>query len=293
MNEKVSEGSSIHVPRSHVNRNRGSFWTTSAVAIIGVVVFSVLVVAAVRLLDLRLAGSAMLAATLILTLIPALLWMSAFYMLDREEPEPRSYVLGIFALGGLAALVFGIHIVRDLFATQDWLGRTPWYTQLLGSIVIVGMVQEFCKYAVVRYTIYFSAEFDERIDGIIYGAAAGLGFGTILAIQHLLSAGGAQLDMAAMRIAVITLAQASFGGLTGYFIGRAKFDDMGPWWLPAGLVISAVFNGSVTWLLGEVSTQGLAVTPQYGLIMAAVVAAGMFGFLAWQTRRLASSHAHA
>ncbi|MCE5259190.1 MAG: PrsW family intramembrane metalloprotease [Chloroflexi bacterium] len=274
-----------------INRNRGSFWQTSALAICGIIVFTVLVELSAKWFQITLSGSMMLIASIALTAVPTLLWLTAFYLLDRDEPEPRRYVLGILLLGGFLALTVAIPLTRNVFRVQEWTGLTPWYMQLLCAIFTVGFIQEFCKYAAVRYTIYFNAAFDERIDGIIYGAAAGLGFGSVLAIEHLVQAGGAQLSTAAIRIAITTLAQASFGGITGYFIGRAKFDNMGKWWLPGGISLAALLNGLVTWLLGEVSSQGLMLTPSSGLILAGATAVLVFIFLAYQTRRLAQHKA--
>jgi protease PrsW len=272
--------------RQHLNRNRKSFWGTSAIAILGVVIFTLLVEVVMSAAHIILAGTPLLLASIVISLVPAFLWLAAFYLLDRDEPEPKGYVLGLALLGGGVALVLGIPLLRNVFQVQNWLGQTPWYVQLLGSILIIGFTQEFCKYAVVRYTIYFDPEFDERVDGIIYGSAAGVGFGTVLALQNLLSMGGAQPGLSAIHVAIAILAQASFGGIGGYFIGRAKFDNMGKFWLPAGVSLAAALNGVVTWLLGEVSHNGLALKPVNGLILAGVIAIVVFGFLAMESIHL-------
>ncbi|MHB1354364.1 MAG: PrsW family intramembrane metalloprotease [Anaerolineae bacterium] len=274
------------VHRQHLNRNRKSFWATSAIAIIGVVIFTLLVELVVSIAGITLSGTPLLIASVLLALVPALLWLAAFYLLDRDEPEPKGYVLGLALMAGAAALVIAIPVVRNLFQVQNWLGQSPWYIQLLGSVFIIGFTQEFCKYAVVRYTIFFDAEFDERVDGIIYGAAAGVGFGTVLTLQNLLGMGGAQLGLASIHAAIAILAQASIGGITGYFLGRAKFDNMGKLWLPAGICLAALLNGLVTWLLGEVSRSGLALKPINGLILAAVLAVLTFALLAMESIHL-------
>ena len=82
-----------------------------------------------------------------------------------------------------------------------------------------------------------------------------------------------------MRIVVVALAQASFAGISGYFLGRAKFENMGPFWLPGGLLLASILNSVVTVLVGAISRSGLQVTPLNGLILAAVVAAVTFGLL--------------
>ncbi len=150
---------------------------------------------------------------------------------------------------------------------------------------VIGITQEFLKYAAVRYTVFGSAEFDERIDGIIYGAAAGLGYATYLNVNYVISNGGVDIGIGAVRIAVVALAQASFAGVTGYFLGRAKFENRGPFWLPVGLFLAAVLNGVVTTLLSEITRSGLQPTPLNGLIFAAVVAALTFIILFTVIRR--------
>ena len=138
-------------------------------------------------------------------------------------------------------------------------------------------MQEFLKYAAVRYSIYQSREFDERVDGIIYGTAAGLGYATMLNIQFVIDSQGADLRAALIRIVVTALAQASFSGITGYFLARAKFEDEPIWWLPSGVMLAAILNGVFTYVRGEITTARLSLsgggfTPWPGLILATVMA---------------------
>ena len=78
-------------------------------------------------------------------------------------------------------------------------------------------------------------------------------------------------------MAVTALAQASFAGVVGYFLGRAKFERLGPLWLPIGLTIAAVLNGIVTYVLGEVTMiTKFTFNPWYGLIVAVIVAGATF-----------------
>jgi protease PrsW len=261
--------------------DRKGLWWSTALAVLGLVLF-VLAVGPARLTVSR---GALLPVGIVLALVPAALWLVVFYVQDRLEPEPKGQVLSVFVLGALLAQAIGIPVVRDLFQVQAWLGRASVVWQVVGSILIVGVTQEYLKYAVVRYGVYRSAEFDERVDGIIYSAAAGLGYATLLNIHYVVDTGGAQLQVGALRIVVTALAQASFSGLMGYFLGRAKFEDMGRLWLPGGLLLAATLNGVVAYLLREVTVRGLTLTPMNGLILAAVVAAVVFGVLFALIRR--------
>jgi hypothetical protein len=98
----------------------------------------------------------------------------------------------------------------------------------------------------------------------------------MMSISYIITHGGVDLGVGAIRVAVTALAYASFGGVLGYFLGQAKFEDHGPFWLPAGLVLTAVLNGIVTSALGLVSRAGLQSTPLRGLLLAAAIAAVVF-----------------
>lgn len=267
-----------------VTQDRRSVWASGVVQIVGLLLFVGLVAGLVSVIDLALDGPTLVLAGIVLALIPALLWLGFFYQQDRLEPEPKQFILGVFLLGGLLANAVGIPVVRDLFRAQEWMPRNA-VANILGSILVVGFVQESLKYIAVRYSVYLSPEFDERIDGVIYGTAAGLGFGTMLNIHYVTANAGVDLSMGVIRIAVTTLAQASFAGISGYFLGRAKFEEEPAWWLPLGVTIAAVLNGLFTYVRGEIVTVGLSYRPVNGLLLAAVVALGTFAVLYYLMRR--------
>lgn len=269
-----------------VTVDRKGLWRSTGLAVVGLVLFVLAVDLVVGATGLTVGRAALLPLGIVLALVPAALWLVVFYAQDRLEPEPKGRVLGVFALAALLAQAIGIPVVRDLFQVQRWLGGAPVALQVLGSILIVGMTQEYLKYAVVRFGVYRSAEFDERVDGIIYCAAAGLGYATVLNVHYIIGAGGAQLQVGVLRIVVTALAQASFSGLMGYFLGRAKFENMGRLWLPGGLLLASALNGVVAHVLREVTISGLTFTPMNGLILAAAVAVAVFGAVFALMRRV-------
>ncbi|MBN1955380.1 MAG: PrsW family intramembrane metalloprotease [Anaerolineae bacterium] len=269
----------LHFAR--VTQDRRSIWRTGLVQIIALLVFVLVVSGLVALFKPVWTGWQLTAAGIVLSLIPAIIWLAFFYQQDRLEPEPKGYVLSVFLLGALLAQAVGIPVVQDLFDVRSWLPLTPW-TNILGSILVIGFTQEFLKYAAVRYSVYPLAEFDERVDGVIYATAAGLGYATMLNVHYVIAKGGVDLQVGVIRIVVTALAQASFAGLTGYFLGRAKFEDEPVWWLPSGIALAAVLNGLFTYLRGELTTTQLSLSgggfnPWIGLILATIVAGATFG----------------
>jgi len=268
---------------------RSHTWRSSILLVVGLVVF----VGIVYTLDLvfkpAFTNLELILAGLVLALIPALIWMVFFYLQDRLEPEPKGYILGVFLLGAILASAVGIPLVDTFFQTSKWI-QTDTLTTILGSILVIGFTQEFIKYAAVRYSVFQTTEFDEATDGVIYATAAGLGYATVLNLQFVISNGGVALGSSVIRMVVVALAQASFAGITGYFLGRARFEKKAWWWMPAGISLAAVGNGLFNWLRGLVVQRGISLTsastnPWMGLLLAAVVALFTLGLILWLIRR--------
>ena len=275
----------VHYAR--VTAERKSVWTSGIIEIAGVIAFGALIALVAWLVKPRLTGAALVGAGIVLSLIPAAIWMVFFYRQDRLEPEPKSYVIGVFVLGLLLCNAVAIPVTNGLFQVNHWLS-TNTLTHIVGAILVVGITQEFLKYAAVRYSVYATPEFDERVDGVIYGTAAGLGFATMLNINYVIANGGVDLYMGIIRISITALAQASFSGITGYFLGRAKFEVEPVWWQALGIAIAAVLNGLFTWARGEITQVGLGVNPWWGLLLAGALAVATFAVL-WYLMRRAST----
>ncbi|MDQ6694011.1 MAG: PrsW family glutamic-type intramembrane protease [Chloroflexota bacterium] len=269
--------------------NRLSLWRTELIQLVALLAYVGVVEAIVAAAQPRLTGETLLLISLVLAVIPALLWMSMFYTQDRAEPEPRSFVLGVALLGALLAGAVGLPLLNSFFRVSDWIGRDP-LTQVLGSILVVGSLQAFLKYVAIRFSIFYSAEFDQRIDGVIYGSAVGLGYATMLNIDFVVASGGVDLGTGVVRIVITQMVQGSLGALIGYFLGRDKFDTRRVWWMSAGLVLAAVIDGLFTWLSGTlsrspihlvsdgtISTGSAGYTPWPSLVLATILAAGLLG----------------
>src|SRR3954468_818774 len=226
--------------------------------------------------------------------IPAILWLGFFYLLDRHEPEPKQLVVGVCVLGALIAapladFVVSIAVPRVAIEQPDLSALS--LDRVLYAVLIAGLAQEMCKYAVVRYTIYMSREFDEPMDGIVYMMACGTGF-AVWVNYHRLSDQNHEvyLSIGAAQAVVTTLAHASFAGVLGYVMGRAKFSRRRA---PArgillmlGLLLAAAFNGQFTLVTGWVVQRGLAVHSWYSVGYAALSAAAIFGIIWLVSRRL-------
>jgi RsiW-degrading membrane proteinase PrsW (M82 family) len=219
-----------------------------------------------------------------LAIAPTGLWLYFFYRQDRLEPEPKTKIAGVFLVALLLTDTLGLRIIDDLFHFRVWTTVNA-TTSLVASILIIGFTLEAIKYAAIRALVYVTSEFDERMDGIIYGSTAGLGVATLLNLHYIIDNAGVALAPGVIHVVTTALAQASFGGVLGYFMAQAKFEQRSMWWVPMGLVVSAGLNGLFSWVIDEVSASGLQVEPWRSLVMGLVVAVATFAWLVVLMRR--------
>jgi RsiW-degrading membrane proteinase PrsW (M82 family) len=192
--------------------------------------------------------------TLLVAVAPSLLLLSYFYLRDRYEREPLGHLLAAYLLGAFAMLAAqGLaQTLADLVSTE-WLHTGGELARIFDAFVLAGLVEESAKGVVLFAAAYAWREFDEPLDGLIYGVAIALGFA---ALENLLYVSSRGLDIAWQRAVFAVPAHALFGGCMGYYAGRAKFAPPGAdrtWrWLRAivlALLVPIGFHGAYNFAL--------------------------------------------
>lgn len=272
-------------------RNRQSLWRTSGAEIIALLVFVLGSQLLLRAVDIEPEGGSAIAVGLLLAGIPALLWMAFFFAQDRAEPEPLHAVALVGGVAGLLCVAVGQPLITKAYGVGSWMGRST-LTQIAASVLIVGFVQEACKLAAVRATVYDGDAINQRVDGVVYGAAAGVGYATALNVATVLGAGGfVDIRAGVIRIVTTALTHGALGALVGYALGRNRIDARPVWELPAVLTAAAVVNGISAWLRTEVSDRAISLTgqsgaqPARGMVLQAVIAAALLAAVLWLVRR--------
>lgn len=226
--------------------------------------------------------------------VPAVLWLAFFY-----SREPKHVVAGVAVLGMLIAAPLANFVqyqaVPPVSLAVHGLSALS-LDRLLYAVLVAGIAQEVCKYAVVRYSIYLSERFDHPMDGVVYMMACGTGV-AIWVNYHRLSGQGHQviLSTAAAQAVVTTLAHASFAGALGYVMGRAKFSKRSGMvrglLLLLGLFGAAALNGQFTIVESWVLPSGMAQHPWRGVGYAALFASVVYGGIWLAARRLMTAPA--
>ena len=118
--------------------------------------------------------------TVIVAAAPSLFLLTFFYLKDRYEREPLHHILMAFGLGLYAMIAaHGMASTAESWVPRDWLllGGEP--AKLFDAFVLSGFVEELAKWVVLVAAVYHWDEFDEPLDGVVYGVAVALGFATL------------------------------------------------------------------------------------------------------------------
>jgi RsiW-degrading membrane proteinase PrsW (M82 family) len=187
--------------------------------------------------------------TIIVAAAPSLFLLTFFYLKDRYEREPLQHILMAFGLGLYAMIAAsGMAGTAETWVPREWLVMGGEPAKLFDAFVLSGLVEELAKWVVLVAAVYHWDEFDEPLDGVVYGVAVALGFATL---ENFLFVARLGLEVAWMRAVFAVPAHALFGATMGYYAGRAKFDRGGKLWRDRAfcLLLPAVFHGCYNYAL--------------------------------------------
>ena len=161
-------------------------------------------------------------ATLLITILPSLLIVLFFVKSDRF-PEPTSQIIKIF--------MYGIFLCIPAFLINTELGNlyanTGISEALISSFLSAAPVEEVLKFTVLYSLVYKMKDFNEPIDGIVYGVSVSLGFATLENIYYVYFLsdyfGTTSQGLAILRSFSAIPAHGIFGATMGYFFMKYTF----------------------------------------------------------------------
>lgn len=149
------------------------------------------------------------------------------WWLDHYEKEPWWLLALVFLWGAVPAVVLSVAIEIILDIPISVLGQGLAY-EVAGSSLVAPIVEEVAKgLAVFGVLLAMRREMDNVLDGIVYGAMAGLGFAFtenfFYFTSSLLEGGwGVWTGVVFMRAIIFGLNHAFFTGVTGGALGYAR-----------------------------------------------------------------------
>ena len=160
--------------------------------------------------------------TLLITILPSILIVAYFVKSDRF-PEPSSEIIKIFLYG--IVICFPAYYLNttlgDIYASKG-IGEG-----LISSFLTAAPVEEILKFSVLYSLVYKMKDFNEPIDGIVYGVAVSLGFATLENIYYVYVLsdyfGTTSQGLAILRSFSAIPAHGIFGATMGYFFMKYTF----------------------------------------------------------------------
>jgi len=183
---------------------------------------------------------------LFLALAPVVIIIIYIYLKDKYEKEPRRLLLISFLLGAVVSIIITTiwYMLFD-FALPS-ADDTNIFRQFIKAFFIVGFIEEFSKYIIVRYYAQPKAAFNEPFDGIVYAVMVSMGFAATENIFYVIEGG---YQVALLRMFTAVPAHATFAVLMGYFMGKAKFSKNKIRLNLTGLLLAIVFHGTYDFFL--------------------------------------------
>ncbi len=199
------------------------------------------------------------------SVLPALGLAAYVWYGDPTPSEPVELLVVTFVLAMIFASLAAVvnSALLPMFGLLGGLGLPVFF------FLVVGPVEETVKLLAIRTHAYRTDAFDTVVDGVVYGAAAGLGFAAIENVIYIVSIFATTApagDLAQQQYAISTAATRAFVGpghvifsaWAGFYLGLAKFnpDNRGPI-VVKGLLIAAFIHALYNTLVSVVATTTL------------------------------------
>jgi len=197
----------------------------------------------------------MIPVSVVVAVVPALVFLWFVWWLDRYDREPWYLVAAAFAWGAVGAI--GLAIVGSVSLAAPFAAvLDPSASWGLSVVAIAPLVEETAK-GLVLLLLVLHRKFDGTIDGVVYGAAVGLGFAVTENVFYYLGVfakGGAEswLVTVVIRTGCSTWMHALATATTGAAIGSIKFERSATVryivpvvGLVGAMLIHGVYNGAI------------------------------------------------
>lgn len=195
-------------------------------------------------------------------LVPLLFWGAYHYYHDRHRPEPVANLLLCIALGVAAA-----YLSRFLYETLDYVGlrydalelaATSLPALFLFAVAGIGVIEELSKMLPFLLVALRFRDFDEPMDGIVYGSFIALGYALVENVHY--------LDFLTTNEAIARgfagpLVHIVFASMWAYHIGLARLGQRSvPRAALAWLSITALCHGTYDFIVLGFSGPALGIS---------------------------------
>lgn len=211
-------------------------------------------------------------------------YLVGIWWLDRYEREPFWLVVVTFLWGGLGGTLLGC--ILSLVMSVSVVDVVPLaYMDLYTSVIVAPLAEEFTK-GLIFLVLLLTPFIDNETDGLIYGAATGLGFAVVENLIYFFAVAMTEPEFfyytLVMRTLFTALMHCISSALLGFAIGYVRHRELWPklWLVPiVGFFFAVAMHG--LWnLLAVLSGSGLVdgevETLLLGIILVILMSIAMF-----------------
>jgi len=166
-------------------------------------------------------------ALILATILPSILIILFFVYSDKFK-EPRGEIIKVFIYGIIITIpaYFLNTYISDFFYVNTRVSEN-----LISSFLTAAPVEEGLKLSVLYYLVYKMKDFNEPMDGIVYGVTVSLGFATLENFYYVYLLADyfetTSMSLAVLRSFSAVPAHAVFGIFMGYFFMKYAFIKKG------------------------------------------------------------------
>ncbi|MEO8287617.1 MAG: PrsW family intramembrane metalloprotease [Chloroflexota bacterium] len=164
----------------------------------------------------------------LLALVPTIFYALLIWWLDRHEKEPLPLLLVAFLWGAVPAILIAVILEVVVGIPLEQLVTSESGRVLTSASIVAPIVEEGVK-AVILVVLFaaFGREFDNVLDGVVYGAMVGLGFALVENVLYLTTAAsegglGGMVTLWVLRSGLFGLNHSMFTAFTGAALGWAR-----------------------------------------------------------------------
>ena len=137
-----------------------------------------------------------------------------------DRPGPPAKVWTAFFLGAASISLLGL--ARAPFASILASPQNPWVAQALHSVFGVALPEEAVKILVIVAVSARRRPFDDPMDTVVYGAAAGLGFAAYENLAYLVQHADMWRSLAALRSVLTVPFHGALGIIAGAYLALGR-----------------------------------------------------------------------
>lgn len=203
---------------------------------------TVIAFVAITILGISIPSQLTLFVTVLVALLPALVWAIVSTLSERNALEPRQGFIMLFVISAIAANAISLPLIDRVLEVDKWLPLSSAVYRILGYTVTVGIVQETTKYLVLRYMVW-PQNLRVRVDTVAFALATGIAYATVLNLDFIIRNDPVALDVIALRSFANYALNVSGSLIIAYGLAELRFSDPFPFFMMFILAVAALITG--------------------------------------------------